>query len=252
MPSRNRITSKLCLILALTTLLTGQAKVVFARQVAFPAAAITADAAAFNAQKPQIPSGAVVRLVVNADTKTLTVLADQEVIGTYPVAIGKYSTPTPIGEWKIINKGYSWGGPFGARWLGLNVPWGRYGIHGTNQSGSIGYETSQGCLRMYDEDIVQFFDLVKVGTQVDIVGSPHEINLWRRPIAAGSEGPDVVYVQLTLKRKGFYPYRCDGIFGRMSDLGVRRYQFLEGLPVTGKVDEATNLRLLKKTKEDEK
>jgi lipoprotein-anchoring transpeptidase ErfK/SrfK len=194
--------------------------------------------------QPQIPPGVDVRLVVNKDQRTLTVMAGQEVIGVYPVAIGKHSTPTPIGEWKITDKDYDWGGAFGPRWLGLNISWGRYGIHGTNQPGSISYETSLGCLRMFDDDVLQIFDLVKVGTQVDIVGEPHKTNFWHRELSAGSIGPDAVYVQLALKRKGFYPYRCDGMFGRLSVLGVCCFQAMEGLPVTGKVDEATNRRLL--------
>jgi peptidoglycan hydrolase-like protein with peptidoglycan-binding domain len=54
-------------------------------------------------------------------------------------------------------------------------------------------------------------------------------------------------MQLALKKEGFYPYRCDGIFGRMTDLGVRCFQSLEGLPVTGKVDKETNRRLQENT-----
>jgi hypothetical protein len=45
------------------------------------------------------------------------------------------------------------------------------------------------------------------------------------------------------------------MFGRLSDLGVRCFQALEGLPVTGKVDEETNRRLLEETpkeKQEEK
>ena len=99
-------------------------------------------------------------------------------------------------------------------------------------------------MRMLDDDILHFFDLVKVGTPVDIVGPPHETNFWRRDLGTGSVGPDAVYVQLALKKKGFYPYRCDGMFGRLSELGVRRFQALEGLPVTGKVDKETNIHLL--------
>jgi lipoprotein-anchoring transpeptidase ErfK/SrfK len=208
------------------------------------APSLVSDTVADQPDKAQIPPGVEVRLVVNTDQRMLTVMAGQEIIGVYPVAIGKHSTPTPIGEWKIIDKDYDWGGAFGPRWLGLNISWGRYGIHGTNQPGSISYETSLGCLRMFDDDVLQVFDLVKVGTQVDIVGSPHKTNFWHRELVAGSEGPDAVYVQLALKRKGFYPYRCDGMFGRLSVLGVCCFQALEGLPVTGKVDEKTNRRLL--------
>ncbi len=207
---------------------------------------MVAEAGLIAAQdaETQLPPDREVRLVVDTDNRTLTVLSGSEVVGIFPVAVGKPATPTPIGEWKIIDKDYNWGGAFGARWLGLNISWGRYGIHGTNQPWSIGSNASLGCMRMHDEDILKFFDLVKVGTPVDITGSPHKTNLWHRTLGTGMNGPDVVYVQLALKRKGFYPYRSDGIFGRLTDLGVRCFQSLEGLPVTGRVDKKTDQLLL--------
>ena len=86
----------------------------------------------------------------------------------YPVAIGKQGTPSPIGEWKIIDKDYDWGGAFGVRWMGLNTPWGNYGIHGTNNPWSIGSPVSAGCIRMFNEDVLQIFEWVSVGTRVKI------------------------------------------------------------------------------------
>ena len=242
MSYRKSVAYMICLFFALTIFfaLDRHAKVA----QALPITPIATDTLSDQPEKLLISSGVEARLVVDTDKRTLSVMAGQEVIGIYPVAIGKQGTPTPIGEWKIIDKDYDWGGPFGARWIGLNIPWGRYGIHGTNQPWTISSEASLGCLRMFDDDILHFFDLVKVGTQVDIVGPPHETNLWRRELGAGSVGPDAVYVQLALKKRGFYPYRCDGIFGRLSDLGVRCFQAVEGLPVTGKVDEETDRRLL--------
>jgi hypothetical protein len=194
-------------------------------------------------EESQSPPPGEIRLVVNIDMRTLTVLEGEEALGVYPVAIGKWSTPTPIGEWKIINMGAHWGGPFGARWLGLDIPWGVYGIHGTNNPGSISSAASQGCMRMFNEDIVQFFHLVREGTRVDIAGSPHDTNYWHRNLGDGSEGPDVVFVQLALKKKGFYPYYCDGQLGRLSVQGIRQFQVVAGLPDTGIVDEKTNQRL---------
>ena len=47
----------------------------------------------------------------------------------------------------------NWGGGFGTRWLGLNVPWGIYGIHGTNQPWSIGTQASAGCIRMFNRHV---------------------------------------------------------------------------------------------------
>ncbi len=245
--SRLPLICRFCLLIALAIILT----VPVHRAQARSAPALAAGATTNQAEQPQSRPDGEIRLVIDTDKRTLTVLAGEEILNAYPVAIGKWSTPTPIGEWKIIDKGYNWGGPFGVRWLGLNILWGVYGIHGTNQPGSISYEASLGCLRMFNDDILQFFDLVKVGTQVDIIGSPHETNIWHRNLGTGSVGPDVVYAQLALKKKGFYPYRCDGVFGRLSDLGVRRFQVLEGLPVTGKVDKETNLRLLRQDPEHE-
>ncbi|MEV3098568.1 L,D-transpeptidase [Paenibacillus larvae] len=63
----------------------------------------------------------------------LWVLVDGKRIKQFPVGLGKQKTPTPIGEFTVINKYKNWGSGFGTRWIGLNVPWGIYGIHGTNR-----------------------------------------------------------------------------------------------------------------------
>ena len=72
------------------------------------------------------------RIIVDTRYLSLLVLVDQEIFATFPVAIGKRETPTPVGNWKVINKGH-WSGGFGTRWIGLSVPFGTYGIHGTNK-----------------------------------------------------------------------------------------------------------------------
>jgi lipoprotein-anchoring transpeptidase ErfK/SrfK len=41
-----------------------------------------------------------------------------------------------------------------------------YRIHGTNEPKSIGKSVSSGCVRMLNEDIVELFDKVKIGTKV--------------------------------------------------------------------------------------
>jgi lipoprotein-anchoring transpeptidase ErfK/SrfK len=91
------------------------------------------------------------------------------IIHTYPIAVGKASTPTPKGTFKIINKAINPGGPFGVRWLGLDAPNGDYGIHGTNAPSSIGKNVSNGCIRMYNKDVLQLSSYVKIGTIVHIV-----------------------------------------------------------------------------------
>lgn len=43
---------------------------------------------------------------------------------------------------------------------------GEYAIHGTNAPGSIGGFVSYGCIRMYNQDILDLFERVSVGTRV--------------------------------------------------------------------------------------
>ena len=45
------------------------------------------------------------------------------------------------------------------RWLGLNVPWGNFGIHGTLDPYSVGWASSHGCIRMNNNDDNNSFKL---------------------------------------------------------------------------------------------
>ena len=85
---------------------------------------------------------------------------------TYPIAVGKILTPTPTGNYIIINKEVDPGGPFGALWMGLSKP--HYGIHGTNDPSSIGKEVSHGCIRMHNKDVLELSSMVPTSTNVYI------------------------------------------------------------------------------------
>jgi lipoprotein-anchoring transpeptidase ErfK/SrfK len=108
-------------------------------------------------------------ITVNVANKKLTLFKDGKLLKTYPIAVGKPSTPTPKGNFTIINKAHNPGGPFGSRWLGLSAPNGDYGIHGTNNPSSIGKAVSNGCIRTYNNNIIELYNLVPVGTPVKIV-----------------------------------------------------------------------------------
>ncbi|HEY0223265.1 MAG TPA: L,D-transpeptidase [Pseudolabrys sp.] len=54
--------------------------------------------------------------------------------------------------------------PMGAAAMGLNR--GNYAIHGTNEPASIGHFVSHGCIRMLNEDILDLYQRVPVGTEV--------------------------------------------------------------------------------------
>lgn len=88
-------------------------------------------------------------------------------IKTYAVAVGKASTPTPSGHFKIISKGL-WGKQFGGHFMRLNIPYGIYGIHGTDMPASIGHAVSHGCVRMNSLNAAELYKTVPLGTPVNI------------------------------------------------------------------------------------
>lgn len=106
-------------------------------------------------------------ILVNTDENSLTLLNDDEYYKSYPIAVGKNSTPTPKGIFNIIRKVKNPGGPFGSRWMELSIR--HYGIHGTNDPSSIGKDVSHGCIRMLNENVNELYDLVPLGTEVEII-----------------------------------------------------------------------------------
>ena len=180
----------------------------------------------------------IIWIEVHMDRLTLTVYSDGQPYKTYPVAIGKWDTPTQVGEFAVIDKGYNPGGPFGTRWIGLNVPWGAYGIHGTNRPWSIGYPASAGCIRMLNSDVEELFEWVDIGTRVVITGSEAEYQLTtsvERRLLPGDTGQDVRYVQHRLRQAGFDPGPMDGWFGERMKKAVIALQKYYDLPATGEV-----------------
>ncbi|MGA2216324.1 MAG: L,D-transpeptidase [Bryobacteraceae bacterium] len=121
------------------------------------------------------------RLIVNIAARKIVLVEDGKVLRMYPVAVGKHSTPSPSGSFRIAsrvaNPTYSQHGrvvvkpgpsnPVGTRWMGLGYK--GYGIHGTNHPESIGHAASHGCIRMRNQDVEELFELVRVGDEVDLI-----------------------------------------------------------------------------------
>lgn len=118
-------------------------------------------------------------IVVSVPDRKLALLKDGRVVKIYPVAVGAAASPSPVGDFEIVNRvtnptyyhphvvipaGAQ--SPIGTRWLGLNRK--GYGIHGTNEPRSIGRAASHGCIRMSNRNIAQFFRLVRIGDRVEI------------------------------------------------------------------------------------
>ncbi|MDF2671477.1 MAG: ErfK/YbiS/YcfS/YnhG family protein [Paenibacillus sp.] len=106
------------------------------------------------------------RIIVDLSDRQLHLLDGNQVVRSFPVGIGRMVTPTPTGEYTIVNKAVNPGGPFGVLWMGLSRP--HYGIHGTNDPSSIGKIVSHGCIRMHNQDVLELSRLVPIGTRVTI------------------------------------------------------------------------------------
>ena len=57
--------------------------------------------------------------------------------------------------------------PLGIR--AMHLSWQYYRIHGTNDTRKIGRRSSNGCIGLYNEHIVEVFDRTPVGTQVKLI-----------------------------------------------------------------------------------
>ena len=128
---------------------------------------------------PEFAKATVHFVLVSIPDRKLALLENGKVVRIYRVAVGKASTPSPAGSFKVVNRVtnptyYHKGNviaagkanPVGTRWMGLSVK--GYGIHGTNQPGSIGKAASTGCIRMGQRDLEEFFERVGVGDAVEI------------------------------------------------------------------------------------
>ena len=119
---------------------------------------------------------------------------------TYPVGIGEEGRATPMGEMSVERKAVrpTWHVPASIRRdhakrgdpLPAEVPPGpdnplgeyalylsraSYVIHGTNKPYSIGLRATNGCIRLYPEDIEKLYPASAVRTPVNIVNQPYLI-----------------------------------------------------------------------------
>lgn len=177
-------------------------------------------------------------IIVDMDKLTLTLFDGGEPVRQYPVAMGRYETPTPVGNWEITSMEINPPDVMGTRWMGLNIPYGNYGIHGTNAPHSIGSFASHGCIRMFNSDAEEVFSKVTVGTPVTIIGTPFGApGTPPAVVRFGDKGPDVLEVQRALKRLGYIKWTPDGFWGKGTDQAVKKFREDNGLKGPDVVDE---------------
>lgn len=118
-------------------------------------------------------------LAVSKSANTLLITDDGRFFKLYRCGTGQYST-TPVGTFKITDRIASppwWKDgqtiPFGSKenvlgkhWLALDIP--HYGIHGTWEPETIGRQSSQGCIRLINEDVEELFIILPAGTPVQV------------------------------------------------------------------------------------
>lgn len=184
-----------------------------------------------------LPPSGKIAIIVDTTTRKLTVLSDGKLHKQFNIACGKPETPSPVGSWQVIHKATNWGTGFGTRWLGLNVPWGKYGIHGTNKPFSIGSYASHGCIRMHNSSVEQLYPWIPRGTPVYVIGSPFGVpGQGHKKLVRGDRGSDVFEIQRTLKRLGYYEMQLDGIFGYGLETAIKKYRQARNLPMDNCVD----------------
>lgn len=170
------------------------------------------------------------RISINLASRLLTVYDGEACLGMYPVGPGKISTPTPTGTFEVYSKieDPEWidpkdmkkrvpsgeANPLGYRWLGF---YDTYGIHGTNMPGSIGWYVSNGCIRMYEDDVEKVFELVSLGAVVEIYYDrlivnqdvDHTVSYYIYPDGYGIQPLDVAAIAETLSWYGVSDFESE-------------------------------------------
>ena len=182
----------------------------------------------------QPPTGEV-HIEIYLHKLILVVFSDGEEYASFPIASGRPATPSPMGEWRVTDKNYRPNDAFGTRWMRLSVPWGGYGVHGTNAPWSVGRIVSLGCIRMYNKDVELIYPWIPVGTRIIITGD-YQVK-FRLPMSKGQVGQDVVLIQWALRAAGFCPGEAGGVFNEDTEAAVQALQRFFGLEPTGIVNE---------------
>ncbi len=111
-------------------------------------------------------------------------LGNKTYVKTYGVGLGEVGRDTPTGQWRVGEKlieppwprpegGYAHLGdadyPLGSRWIALDGIEGEakgrtgFGIHGTKDAETIGNRSSQGCIRLYNSEAIELYNLLMPG-----------------------------------------------------------------------------------------
>ncbi len=137
------------------------------------------------------------KILISKESMTLTVVdADGGVVARFPIAAGlnygnkrkKGDKKTPEGTFEVqqIQNASTWThdfgdgkgeikGAYGSHFVRLlTPPHTGIGIHGTHDPASIGTRATEGCIRLRNEDLLKFVEMVRVGLPVVITTSEED------------------------------------------------------------------------------
>ncbi len=174
-------------------------------------------------------AGSSTAIVINLPSRTLEYYVEGVLTREYPVAIGKTSTPSPLGTYWITDKMINppWyppgkkkvipsgpNNPLGYRWMGF-LP--TYGIHGTNEPWSIGQVVSNGCIRLREEAVEDLYELVGEGTPVQITYQRFKLRVDPAGFASIGIYPDVYGLQTLTLAEVKSQLQAAGLAGMVED-----------------------------------
>ncbi|MBW4581903.1 MAG: L,D-transpeptidase [Tildeniella nuda ZEHNDER 1965/U140] len=130
------------------------------------------------------PSKSSARLTIDLSDRRVLLYREQQLVTSYPIAVGQTGWETPLGSFHILEmqRDPKWqhpitgevippgsANPLGKRWISfLHEGRAHIGFHGTNQEELIGQAVSHGCIRMRNRDVVALYDQVEPGTPVNV------------------------------------------------------------------------------------
>ena len=126
-------------------------------------------------------------VVIYKNNFTMDLYLQNKYIKTYRVGLGRVEYETPSGRWQVESGGKlikpTWTDPdtgktyvgndpdypLGSRWIAIEGiddatrPRTGFAIHGTKDPGSIGTRSSRGCIRLFNGDVIEVYNLLYGG-----------------------------------------------------------------------------------------
>ncbi len=134
-------------------------------------------------QTLRVPTGKP-QVLVDLSARWMLLMLDDEVVGAWPVGVGKPGSETPSGRFKVgeKNENPTWfragqppvpagdpRNPLGTRWVAWLTADGEkthLGFHGTRDPDSIGQDESEGCVRMLNRHVEELYEILPRGSEI--------------------------------------------------------------------------------------